>query len=121
MLALSHMDWSSPTASGFEKEVLDAVGMGLHWLVQLQNRDGGWPTFCHELGTTALDRSGTDLTAHALRAIDSWLPQLDRIVAVCLPCPSKAELARASRRGLAYLIKRSNSASQWKLVTVVVW
>lgn len=113
LLALSNMNWSGPTASGFEKEVLDAVGMGLRWLVQLQNRDGGWPTFCRGWGQLPFDRSGTDLTAHALRAIHSWLPKLEHIVKVCSQCPSKAELERATRRGLAYLIKTQQANGSW--------
>jgi squalene-hopene/tetraprenyl-beta-curcumene cyclase len=43
-------------------------GFARNWLVALQNRDGGWPTFCRGWGNLPFDRSGTDLTAHALRA-----------------------------------------------------
>jgi squalene-hopene/tetraprenyl-beta-curcumene cyclase len=43
-----------------------------HWLRCLQNADGGWPTFCRGWGKLPFDRSGTDLTAHALRALDVW-------------------------------------------------
>jgi squalene-hopene/tetraprenyl-beta-curcumene cyclase len=39
------------------------------WVASLQNRDGGFPTFCRGWGTLPFDRSGADLTAHALRAI----------------------------------------------------
>lgn len=113
LLALSNMDWSGATAKAFEKEVLDAVGMGLRWLVQLQNRDGGWPTFCRGWGQLPFDRSGTDLTAHALRAIHSWQPILERVVEVCSQCPSTAELERANRRGLAYLIKTQQADGSW--------
>src|SRR5262249_18921532 len=45
---------------------------GLVWLLRLQNRDGGWPTFCRGWGLLPFDRSGADLTAHALRAFTSW-------------------------------------------------
>jgi squalene-hopene/tetraprenyl-beta-curcumene cyclase len=45
---------------------------GLWWLVRLQNADGGWPTFCRGWGALPFDRSGTDLTAHALRAFAGW-------------------------------------------------
>jgi squalene-hopene/tetraprenyl-beta-curcumene cyclase len=38
----------------------------------LQNKDGGWPTFCRGWGKLPFDRSGTDLTAHALRALHAW-------------------------------------------------
>ncbi len=45
---------------------------GLRWIARLQNRDGGWPTFCRGWGKLPFDRSGADLTAHSLRAFDAW-------------------------------------------------
>ena len=48
-----------------------AVDRGVKWLLDLQNRDGGWPTFCRGWGKLPFDRSGADLTAHALRAIEA--------------------------------------------------
>ena len=42
---------------------------GMRWLMGLQNRDGGWPTFCKGWTNLPFDRSGADLTAHAIRAI----------------------------------------------------
>ena len=47
-------------------------GLAGHWLRTLQNADGGWPTFCRGWGKLPFDRSGTDLTAHALRALVAW-------------------------------------------------
>ncbi len=41
---------------------------GMKWLYGLQNRDGGIPTFCRGWGQLPFDRSGTDLTAHVIRA-----------------------------------------------------
>ena len=43
-------------------------GRGRSWIRDLQNRDGGWPTFCRGWGALPFDRSGADLTAHAIRA-----------------------------------------------------
>jgi squalene-hopene/tetraprenyl-beta-curcumene cyclase len=45
---------------------------GIRWLWGIQNRDGGWPTFCRGWGRLPFDRSGPDLTAHALRALGTW-------------------------------------------------
>jgi squalene-hopene/tetraprenyl-beta-curcumene cyclase len=45
---------------------------GVEWLLDLQNADGGWPTFCRGWGKLPFDRSGADLTAHALRALWAW-------------------------------------------------
>ena len=47
-------------------------GKAFLWLLRLQNRDGGWPTFCRGWGALPFDRSGTDLTAHVLRALWRW-------------------------------------------------
>tara|TARA_R110002049_G_scaffold2750_2_gene21407 strand:+ start:113459 stop:115585 length:2127 start_codon:yes stop_codon:yes gene_type:complete len=49
-------------------EIDAAIDEGVSWLDQLQNRNGGWPTFCRGWGKLPFDRSSTDLTAHALRA-----------------------------------------------------
>jgi len=40
-----------------------------NWVLNLQNRDGGMPTFCRGWGLLPFDRSGTDLTAHGIRAL----------------------------------------------------
>ena len=49
-----------------------AASAGIVWLLDLQNRDGGIPTFCRGWGALAFDRSSPDLTAHALRAWLAW-------------------------------------------------
>ena len=56
-----------------------AAQPGLGWLLNLQNRDGGWPTFCRGWGQLPFDRSGCDLTAHALRALHAWRRHLEPI------------------------------------------
>lgn len=53
-----------------------AAERAVRWLAQLQNRDGGIPTFCRGWGRLAFDRSSTDITAHGLRAWKTWLPHL---------------------------------------------
>ena len=61
----------------------DAARAGCVWLLDLQNRDGGIPTFCRGWTNLPFDRSSPDLTAHTLRAWLAWrdeLPELaDRI------------------------------------------
>ena len=49
-----------------------AQANGTEWIEGLQNRDGGFPTFCRGWGMLPFDRSGSDLTAHAIRAF--WAP-----------------------------------------------
>ena len=69
---------------------------GADWVKGLQNRDGGFPTFCKGWGTLPFDRSGADLTAHALRAL-------------VLTQKEPAVLAR----GLAYLAKQQRPDGSW--------
>lgn len=72
LLALA--EWArSPSCSPNERQQIhEAADAGIQWLLGLQNRDGGWPTFCRGWGKLPFDRSGTDLTAHALRALHAW-------------------------------------------------
>jgi len=49
---------------------------GIHWLADLQNSDGGIPTFCRGWGNLPFDRSSPDLTAHALLAWSAWFDKL---------------------------------------------
>lgn len=56
--------------------VVSAIDAAYSWLYRLKNRDGGWPTFCRGWGHLPFDRSGADLTAHALRALATWDPGL---------------------------------------------
>ena len=63
----------------------EAARLGMRWLLDLQNRDGGWPTFCRGWTNLPFDRSGADLTAHALRALVAWQGEcglrIDRAIA----------------------------------------
>ena len=49
-----------------------AATAGAGWLVDLQNTDGGIPTFCRGWGILPFDQSSPDLTAHAIRAWQAW-------------------------------------------------
>lgn len=63
----------SPSCSDDERDkATEAAMRGFDWLVGLQNRDGGWPTFCRGWGKFPFDRSGSDLTAHVHRAYSAW-------------------------------------------------
>ncbi len=81
-----------------------AARAGCRWLVRLQNRDGGWPTFCRGWGTLPFDRSGSDLTAHAIRALHCWNEVF----------PSAFEGATsAMERGWVYLERHQNADGSW--------
>src|SRR5262249_3708503 len=57
---------------GVTAESSNAAKAGVSWLLDLQNRDGGWPTFCRGWGHLPFDRSSADISAHALRAFAAW-------------------------------------------------
>ena len=59
-----------------DDETRAAAARGVTWLLDLQNRDGGIPTFCRGWGALPFDRSGADLTAHAVRAWIGWRAEL---------------------------------------------
>jgi len=54
---------------GVTTESSNAAKAGVSWLLDLQNKDGGWPTFCRGWGHLPFDRSSADISAHALRAL----------------------------------------------------
>jgi squalene-hopene/tetraprenyl-beta-curcumene cyclase len=49
-----------------------AARRAVRWLLDLQNRDGGIPTFSRGWGKLPFDRSCPDITAHALHAFVEW-------------------------------------------------
>jgi len=49
-----------------------AATSGIGWLLEMQNEDGGWPTYCREDDAEPVDGSGVDPTAQSLRALGMW-------------------------------------------------
>lgn len=91
------------------RRIDQAAIAGLEWLLELQNSDGGWPTFCRGWGTLPFDRSGVDLTAHALRAIHAWLGEGQDTGR----SPESSRAAKAIRRGLRYLERQQRADGSW--------
>ncbi|MBX3401129.1 MAG: squalene--hopene cyclase [Gemmataceae bacterium] len=58
---------------------LAAIESGRKWVLDVQNNDGGFPTFCRGWGKLPFDRSGADLTAHALRSLARRLRDLSEM------------------------------------------
>lgn len=100
LLALRTLEGNAPSARARE-----AAAAGLGWLVDLQNRDGGIPTFCRGWGRLPFDQSCADLTAHALRAFDAWEELVDGPVAAALPA--------ARRRAIRFLVERQSADGAW--------
>jgi len=68
----AHNGCVQPDIATLAKKVAAAARAGVRWLLEQQNDDGGWPTFARGSGRLPFDTSGSDLTAHALRALHAW-------------------------------------------------
>ena len=105
MLALLNLHGQDDVFSPDEVSSLRAAAI---WLLDLQNRDGGWPTFCRGWGTLPFDRSSCDLTAHALRALDLWLKR-DSGTEPALKLRSEQSM----KRGLRFLQNAQRPDGTW--------
>ncbi len=117
--------WEAPDSQICQQMLarIDVAALdALEWLGQLQNRDGGWPTFCRGWGKLPFDRSAVDLTAHAIRALAAWLSMAESELAA----PGKGhplwEKGRAKlpywrnilQRGVAFLCRRQCPDGAWE-------
>ncbi len=76
LLALHHLSEGLEMEQLLRTEIKAAATRGIDWLMSLQNGDGGMPTFCRGWQKLPFDRSGADLTGHALMAVHAWRDQL---------------------------------------------
>jgi len=95
------------------ERVLGAAAMGCRWLLKLQNSDGGWPTFCRGWGTLPFDRSGSDLTAHALRALNAWSSVLSTQSTKAKHLVRIDRIRQATEKGWDYLQKNQQADGSW--------
>ncbi|MBI4472219.1 MAG: squalene--hopene cyclase, partial [Acidobacteria bacterium] len=84
---------------------LKAAEAGIRWLLDLQNSDGGIPTFCQGWGALPFDRSAPDLTAHALEAWSAWHAALDANL--------QRRVSTAAERALRYLASTQRQDGSW--------
>ncbi|MCB1209811.1 MAG: hypothetical protein KDK97_10810, partial [Verrucomicrobiales bacterium] len=95
MIALHHLGTTD----------VNAMAAGATWLLDLQNRDGGMPTFCRGWGTLPFDRSTPELTAHALNAWWLWRDQLPHL--------HQTRIDHATQLALNYLKKCQRADGSW--------
>ncbi|HVY71865.1 MAG TPA: prenyltransferase/squalene oxidase repeat-containing protein [Verrucomicrobiae bacterium] len=100
LLALRHLQ------TGEKDECAKAVCAGVTWLLDLQNADGGMPTFCRGWGALPFDRGSPDLTAHALRAWNAWREDL--------PPALQSRVDDAMDQALGYLARAQHKGGAWR-------
>jgi squalene-hopene/tetraprenyl-beta-curcumene cyclase len=82
---------------------------GCIWLEELQNSDGGFPTFCKGWGRLPFDSSSADLTGHALLAIIRTMDVLKKE----MPVPLKLRLSRSVQKAAGFLKKHQAIDGHW--------
>lgn len=99
---------------GSGERIDTAVRAAERWVLRLQNGDGGFPTFCRGWGKLPFDRSGCDLTAHALRAlapsIRQYVNRPRTFWTLSLDAPTPVSEAEFS---LAYLARQQRPDGSW--------
>lgn len=88
-----------------KREVRDAAEQAVVWLLNLQNRDGGIPTFCRGWGALPFDRSSPDLTAHTIRAWTEWRDVVSGEVS--------ARISGAMAKAIRYLREQQRADGSW--------
>jgi squalene-hopene/tetraprenyl-beta-curcumene cyclase len=78
---------------------------GVAWLLGVQNRDGGMPTFCRGWGTLPFDRSTPEITAHALEAWSAWNSDLESTL--------RTRIVRAADRAMGFLARSQRDDGAW--------
>ena len=77
---------------------------GIQWLLDLQNSDGGIPTFCKGWTKLPFDQSSCDISAHVIRAFLAWQDELPGLA---------GEINKSIDRMLVYLQRNQESDGRW--------
>lgn len=85
----------------------EAAIAGVTWLLDLQNRDGGIPTFCRGWGALPFDQSSADITAHAVRAWAAWWDFLPTATGL------NERVKMAIVNALSFLLRTQGSDGSW--------
>ncbi|MDR0699565.1 MAG: squalene--hopene cyclase [Tannerella sp.] len=88
-----------------DSRYIPEVSKGIEWLLDLQNRDGGMPTFCKGWSRLPFDRSSPDISAHSLAAFELWCDML--------PCKLQQRCRKSIHRLLRWLEKTQAADGSW--------
>jgi squalene-hopene/tetraprenyl-beta-curcumene cyclase len=98
LIALYHLNKHDPC-------VQSAAKKGIQWLLNLQNSDGGIPTFCKGWGKLPFDRSCPDITAHTIQAWRCWQDRFGQAMTV--------RLEHSIQKALLYLRSVQKKEGYW--------
>lgn len=91
------------------REETTAIVNGCKWLMDLQNKDGGFPTFCKGWGKLPFDKSCADLTGHALLA----LLKSTEMLRLNLPPVLLSRMDQSISKALAFLARYQSEQGAW--------
>jgi squalene-hopene/tetraprenyl-beta-curcumene cyclase len=90
-------------------DTTSAIINGCRWLTTLQNKDGGFPTFCKGWGRLPFDSSCADLTGHALFALTKSLD----VLAGSISGELRIAISNSIARAFGFLWKEQNDNGSW--------
>lgn len=82
---------------------------GCEWLMQLQNSDGGFPTFSRGWGKLPFDQSCSDLTGHVLLAMAKTFDFMDDSMST----KKLQRIKKAWVKAIIYLEKHQHQSGYW--------
>jgi prenyltransferase beta subunit len=85
-------------------KINEQIEAGINWLINIQNRDGGIPTFCKGWGKLPFDKSCPDITAHAVEALSLWENESKQC----------SQISKVILRMVKYLEKDQGFDGAWK-------
>jgi squalene-hopene/tetraprenyl-beta-curcumene cyclase len=92
-----------------EQAETEAIINGCKWLIGIQNKDGGFPTFCKGWGRLPFDSSCADLTGHAIAALLNTIETLNDRIPKALRNKFYSSAFKASK----YLQKNQHADGYW--------
>jgi len=93
----------------YPEVVREAVLSGVGWLCQLQNSDGGFPTFSRGWGKLPFDQSCSDLTGHMILA----MAKTAHLFGDSLSQKQHSEIKKSFVRSVNYLEKHQDKSGFW--------